>query len=113
MNDKKCDEKCKYPGLFTVAVIGLVMYAVTLILFFSNALADVRVEIIRDTPEERQTIIQQFADTDEFAMWMQMKMEDGCDPYVTKLKIDLDYVPNTSSNTNNTPYYGLKPYGVN
>jgi hypothetical protein len=57
------------------------------------ASADVKVTITRDLPNERQHIVQQFPDMDGFEMWMQQRLEDtGCDPYVTDMKVEFDYV---------------------
>jgi hypothetical protein len=55
---------------------------------------DVRVEITRELPEEKQFIVQEFHDEDAFAMWMGGKLEgEGCDPYVTEIRIFRNYVP--------------------
>jgi hypothetical protein len=55
---------------------------------------DVRVEIKRELPEETQHIVQQFHDEDSFAMWMGGKLEgEGCDPYVTEIRIFRNYSP--------------------
>ena len=57
------------------------------------AFADVKVTITRDLPNERQHIVQQFPDMDGFEMWMQQRLEEnGCDPYVTDMKVEFDYV---------------------
>ena len=57
------------------------------------ASADVKVTITRDLPNERQHIVQQFPDMDGFEMWMQQRLEEnGCDPYVTDMKVEFDYV---------------------
>jgi hypothetical protein len=64
--------------------------------FISNAAnADVRMEITRELPEGTRIIVQEFNDTDEFAMWMATRLdsEEGCKPGVTKINIDLDYKP--------------------
>ena len=64
--------------------------------FISNASnADVRMEITRELPEGTRIIVQEFNDTDEFAMWMATRLdsEEGCKPGVTKINIDLDYKP--------------------
>jgi len=58
-----------------------------------TASADVKVTITRDLPNERQYIVQQFPDMDGFEMWMQQRLEEnGCDPYVTDMKVEFDYV---------------------
>jgi hypothetical protein len=65
-------------------------------LFISNAAnADVRMEITRELPEGTQIIVQEFNDTEEFAMWMATRLDsdEGCKPGVTKINIDLDYKP--------------------
>ena len=57
------------------------------------ASADVKVTITRDLPNERQHIVQQFPDMYGFEMWMQQRVEEnGCDPYVTDMKVEFDYV---------------------
>jgi len=64
--------------------------------FISNASnADVRMEITRELPEGTRIIVQEFNDTEEFAMWMATRLdsEEGCKPGVTKINIDLDYKP--------------------
>jgi len=57
--------------------------------------ADVRVEITRNLPEGTRIIVQEFNDTEEFAMWMATRLDsdEGCKPGVTKINIDLDYKP--------------------
>ena len=73
-------------GVILLVIIGLI----TLIM---PASADVKVTITRDLPNERQHIVQQFPDMDGFEMWMQQRLEDtGCDPYVTDMKVEFDYV---------------------
>lgn len=57
----------------------------------SVAFADVRVDITRDLPYKSQNIVQVFDDIDAFQMWFEMKMEQGCDPYVTSINIDMNY----------------------
>jgi len=74
-------------GLFLLALLGMIM----------PASADVKVTITRDLPNERQHIVQQFPDMDGFEMWMQQRLEDsGCDPYVTEMKVDFDYMESKS-----------------
>jgi hypothetical protein len=66
------------------------------LVFISNAAnADVRMEITRELPEGTRIIVQEFNDTEEFAMWMATRLdsEEGCKPGVTKINIDLDYKP--------------------
>jgi hypothetical protein len=73
-------------GVILLVILGLI----TLIM---PASADVKVTITRDLPNERQHIVQQFPDMDGFEMWMQQRLEDtGCDPYVTNMKVEFDYV---------------------
>jgi len=73
-------------GVILLVILGLI----TLIM---PASADVKVTISRDLPNERQHIVQQFPDMDGFEMWMQQRLEDtGCDPYVTDMKVEFDYV---------------------
>lgn len=59
------------------------------------AFADVRVEITRDLPEEKQLVVFTFNDDDEFAMWMNSKTGDDatCDPYVSQIKIIRNWEP--------------------
>ena len=62
------------------------------VLLATNVMADVRVEITRELPDEVQHIVQQFHDQDSFEFWMLDRLEtEGCDPYVTKVEIDLNY----------------------
>ena len=71
----------------------IIAAAVMALTFFNSAKAEVRVEITRELPDEKQLIIQSFPDEDLFQMWMGMKMEEGCDPYVTEVLIIRDYQP--------------------
>jgi hypothetical protein len=78
-------------------------YAILLNLaILPSVFAEVRVEIIRELPNEKQTVVQMFNDEEEFRMWMSMKMEESCDVYVTGMKVDLEYNPNDGAGT-----YGL------
>jgi hypothetical protein len=70
----------------------------TMMFITTSVFADVRVEIIRELPNERQTIVQNFDDIDLFQMWMGTKMEEGCDPYVTNVHINLNYDPQDGGN---------------
>jgi len=77
-------------GLLLLALLGMIMWIMP-------ASADVMVTITRDLPNERQHIVQQFPDMDGFEMWMQQRLEDsGCDPYVTEMKVDFDYMESKS-----------------
>ena len=77
-------------GVIFLVILGLI----TLIM---PASADVKVTITRDLPNERQYIVQQFPDMDGFEMWMQQRLENtGCDPYVTNMKVEFDYVDTKS-----------------
>ena len=77
-------------GVILLIILGVL----TLIM---PASADVKVTITRDLPNERQYIVQQFPDMDGFEMWMQQRLEDtGCDPYVTDMKVEFDYVDTKS-----------------
>lgn len=93
-----CNEN-NCPGWASVLLIGVIAYIVMTVMFFKDAMADVRVEITRDVPNEqqlveRQLIIQQFDDDESFQMWMAMKMEgEGCDPYVTNINIIRNWQP--------------------
>lgn len=88
-----CNEKT-CPGFGAAFFAGLFMILVMLIA--SVAEAGVRVEIKRELPDETQTIIQTFEDDEDFQMWMGMKMEgEGCDPYVTDIRIIRNWEPET------------------
>lgn len=78
------------------------LIATAALMFSTAAMADVRVEIIRELPNEKQTVVQTFNDEEEFRMWMSMKMEESCDVYVTGISVDLEYNPNDGGGT-----YGL------
>jgi len=71
-------------------------------LFITNVVqADVRMEITRNLPEGQRIIVQEFADKDEFAMWMATRLDsdEGCMPGVVSIKIDLDYTPTWKEKT--------------
>jgi len=91
---KSCNEK-NCPGWVAALVVGMVMYFVVTIMWISEATAgEVRVEITRELPEEKQLVVQHFYDEDSFMMWMGSKMEgEGCDPYVTNINIIRNYEP--------------------
>jgi hypothetical protein len=73
-------------GVILLIILGVL----TLIM---PASADVKVTITRDLPNERQYIVQQFPDMDGFEMWMQQRLEEnGCDPYVTDMRVEFNYV---------------------
>jgi len=76
----------KVVGVFLLVIMGILFLVMP-------ASADVKVTITRDLPSERQLIVQQFPDKDGFEMRMQQRLEDqGCDPYVTDMKVEFDYV---------------------
>ena len=80
------DKLKKSLGVIFLVILGLI----TLIM---PASADVKVTITRDLPNGRQHIVQQFPDMDGFEMRMQQRLEDnGCDPHVTDMKVEFDYV---------------------
>jgi len=89
-----CNEK-NCPGWVAALVVGMVMYFVVTIMWISEATAgEVRVEITRELPEEKQLVVQHFYDEDSFMMWMGSKREgEGCDPYVTHINIIRNYEP--------------------
>ena len=89
MNNKTCDLNCKFPGWKSVFVVGIFMILFTI----GDAFGDIRVDITRELPFKTQNIVHQFDDYDAFAMWMELKLEKECDPYVTHIEIDLDYIP--------------------
>lgn len=85
-----CDEN-KCPGWIFTLAIGIVMYFTMTIMWITDARADVRVDITRELPGETQQIVRTFDDKEELEMWLSVKMDnEGCDPYVTKVIIDLD-----------------------
>ena len=86
----KCNEDyC--PGWMFALLIGIAMYFVITFMWITDAHAGVRVDMTRELPSETQHIVQVFDDKDAFEMWLGMKMENGgCDPYVTKMVINLD-----------------------
>ena len=73
----------------------------TIVFSTSAVMADVRVEITRNLPEGQRIIVQEFADKDEFAMWMATRLDsdEGCKPGVVGIKIDLDYTPTWKGKT--------------
>ena len=89
---KSCNEK-NCPGWLAAMVVGMIGYIFVTVMFITDALADVRVEITRDLPNEKQLVVQQFDDDEAFQMWMGMKMEEGCDPYVSDIRIIRNYEP--------------------
>jgi len=89
-----CNEK-NCPGWVAALVVGMFAYFAVTVMFIKDVYAgDVRVEITRELPNETQHIVQQFHDEDSFAMWMSGKLEgEGCDPYVTEIRIFRNYQP--------------------
>jgi hypothetical protein len=89
-----CNEK-NCPGWVPAIVAGVVMIVMVLVGAINDAHAgEVRVEITRELPEEKQLVVQHFYDEDSFMMWMASKMEgEGCDPYVSEIKILRNYEP--------------------
>ena len=85
------DKSC--PGWMAAMIVGIIMYIVVTVMFMKDVLADVRVEITRELPEEKQLVVQQFDDEEMFQMWMAAKMEEGCDPYVSNIYIIRNYHP--------------------
>jgi len=79
---------------------NMLLLLVTTVFSMNTANADVRVEITRNLPEGQRIIVQEFHNKDEFAMWMATRLEDDCKPGVTKINIDLDYVPVWKEKTN-------------
>ena len=88
-NEKNCS------GWKAALMAGVVMIVLVLAGAISDAYAgEVRVEITRELPNEKQLVVQHFYDEDSFMMWMASKMEgEGCDPYVSEIKILRDYQP--------------------
>jgi len=89
-----CNEK-NCPGWIPALLAGVVMIVMVLVGAINDAHAgEVRVEITRELPNEKQLVVQQFHDEDSFMMWMADKMEgEGCDPYVSEIKILRNYEP--------------------
>ena len=94
MIGSSCNEK-NCPGWLAAIVVGMIGYFAVTVMFINDALAgEVRVEITRELPDEKQLVVQHFYDEDSFMMWMGSKMEgEGCDPYVSEIKILRDYQP--------------------
>jgi hypothetical protein len=91
-----CNKDRVCPGFVSAIVAAVLMIAIML---GQEVFADVRVEIKRELPEETQHIVQQFHDEDSFAMWMGGKLEgEGCDPYVTEIRIFRNYNPKDGGN---------------
>ena len=87
-----CNEK-NCPGWAAALLTGVIAYVVMMVMFIKDVQADVRVEIIRELPNEKQIIVQTFDDEEVFSMWFTTKLEEGCDPYVTNVNIDRAYNP--------------------
>jgi hypothetical protein len=88
-----CDEN-KCPGWIFAIAIGIVMYFTMTFMWITDARADVRVDMTRELPNETQHIVRTFNDREDFEMWMSMRLEDGgCDPYVTKMVVNLNSNP--------------------
>ena len=94
MIGSSCNEK-NCPGWLGAMIVGIVMYFAVTVMWITDAHAgQVRVEITRELPEEKQMIVQEFPDEELFQMWMGGKMEgEGCDPYVTEIRIFRNYQP--------------------
>lgn len=93
MIGSSCNEK-NCPGWVSALIVGILMYFAVTVMWITDVHAGVRVEITRELPEEIQTIIQTFEDDEDFQMWMGMKMEgEGCDPYVTDMRIIRNWHP--------------------
>lgn len=68
------------------AVMGAMM--LTSSVFADSMTPLVRIEIERDTPNEKQHIVREFHDLEDLLMWFQDKVESKtCDPYVTSIKM--------------------------
>jgi len=94
MIGSSCNEK-NCPGWLGALIAGMVMYFAVTVMWITDVHAgEVRVEITRELPDEKQFIVQEFPDEDLFAMWMGGKLEgEGCDPYVTEIRIFRNYQP--------------------
>jgi len=89
---KNCNEN-KCPGWVAALTVGMIAYVFVTIMFMKDVMADVRVEITRELPDEKQIIVQTFDDEEVFQMWFTTKLEEGCDPYVTDININRVYHP--------------------
>lgn len=75
------------------------MKSLFLLLLMGTALAEVRIDMTRELPDETQHIVRIFEDREDFEMWLDMRLDDGgCDPYVTKMNITMDNSPNLNNN---------------
>ena len=94
MIGSSCNEK-NCPGWLAAIIVGMIMYFAVTVMWITDVHAgEVRVEITRELPDEKQMIVQEFPDEDLFAMWMGGKLEgEGCDPYVTEIRIFRNYQP--------------------
>jgi hypothetical protein len=94
MLGSSCNEN-SCPGWLAAMIVGIVGYIVVTVMFLNDVMAgEVRVEITRELPEEKQLVVQHFYDEDSFMMWMATKMEgEGCDPYVSEIKVFRNYEP--------------------
>jgi len=94
MIGSSCNEK-NCPGWLGALIAGMVMYFAVTVMWITDVHAgEVRVEITRELPDEKQMIVQEFPDEELFAMWMGGKLEgEGCDPYVTEIRIFRNYQP--------------------
>jgi len=94
MIGSSCNEK-NCPGWAAALLMGVIAYVVVAVMFIKDVSAgEVRVEITRELPDEKQFIVQSFPDEDLFAMWMGGKLEgEGCDPYVSEIRIFRNYQP--------------------
>ena len=94
MIGSSCNEK-NCPGWAAALLMGVIAYVVVAVMFIKDVSAgEVRVEITRELPDEKQFIVQSFPDEDLFAMWMSGKLEgEGCDPYVSEIRIFRNYQP--------------------
>lgn len=93
MIGSSCNER-NCPGWVPALAAGALMVLFVMFSAFTDVHAgEVRVEITRELPDEKQVVVQQFHDEDSFAMWFSDKLETSCDPYVSEIKILRNYVP--------------------
>lgn len=77
---------------YPVGVIA--MWLLSAFMTINSVHASVRVDMTRELPNETQHIVRTFEDKEDFEMWMSMRLEDGgCDPYVTKMVVNLNNDP--------------------
>jgi len=92
----KCNNK-NCPGWLPTIIAGFIMFFTVMFSFIkdvNSAEMDensaIRVEIKRELPNKDQEIVQQFFDYESFQFWMEDRLAQKCDPYVTEVKIKIN-----------------------